>query len=47
MPGPRHVCERYIRTTPEKLWQAITMILSGLKTLLETGERLPINAGAA
>ena len=23
-PGPRHVYEIYIRTTPEKLWQAIT-----------------------
>jgi len=23
-PGPRHVYEVYIRTTPEKLWQAIT-----------------------
>ncbi len=29
----------YIRTTPEKLWQA----LASLKSLLETGEPLPWN----
>ena len=24
MPKPRHVHETYIRTTPERLWQALT-----------------------
>ena len=51
----RHVYEVYIRTTPEKLWQALTdgtmtkrtvrgwpMVLSGIKTLLETGTPLRI-----
>ena len=31
------VVEIYIRTTPERLWEAI---LSGLKTWLQTGELL-------
>ncbi|MEA2186187.1 MAG: hypothetical protein QOK16_1198 [Solirubrobacteraceae bacterium] len=43
------VFEIYIKTTAERLWEAITdneiyggwpQILSGLKTLLETGETL-------
>ena len=41
------VYELYIKTTPDPLWDAITdpdqprkMILSGLKTWLETGELL-------
>jgi hypothetical protein len=33
----------YIRTTPERLWQGLTdPAFTGLKSLLETGEALPV-----
>ena len=41
MAGTQFVYVTYIRTTPEKLWQAPTgwpAILSSLKSLLETGQ---------
>jgi hypothetical protein len=37
----QHEYEVYIRTTPQKLWDAI---LSSLKSLLETGEGLSLTS---
>jgi uncharacterized protein YndB with AHSA1/START domain len=46
MTGTEFVYTTYIKTTPERLWQALTD-LANLKTLLETGDTLPVPAMTA